>query len=205
MGLLLFLFLLLLQVAHVAAEGVTLQGNPTERRILRRPHAKARLWTIAKFFSEQDCEFVRKSLEEHLHRCADGYDLGDLAVEDVGFPTKHRTCEEVQGEDIPEDLVASPNFSGLVRRLDQLMANATKSESIYEQHGLQFVKYGQGGRFDMHYDRNYNNIFATAMVYCSSAESEGDGGETFFPNIDFRVRPTTGMAVVWFNSNQSIY
>ena len=142
---------------------------------------------------------MRKTLEEHLHRCADGYDLGDLAVEDVAFPTKHRTCEEVQGEDIPEDLVASPKFSGLVRRLDQLMANATKSESIYEQHGLQFVKYGQGGRFDMHYDRNYNNIFATAMVYCSSAESEGDGGETFFPNIDFHVRPTTGMAVVWFN------
>ena len=62
----LFLFLLLLRphqfsaakVAHVAAEGVTLQVSPTERLILRRPRAKARLWTIAKFFSEQECEFV---------------------------------------------------------------------------------------------------------------------------------------------------
>ena len=101
------------KVAHVAAEGVNLQSNPTQRRILRRPHAKARLWTIANFFSEQECEFVRKTLEEHLHRCADGYDLGDLAVEDVAFPTKHRTCvKKYRGRIFQRILSHLQNFLG---------------------------------------------------------------------------------------------
>ena len=76
--------------------------------------------------------------------------------------------------------------------------------------GLQVLKYTPGQEYKAHYDyfsaaskASKNNRISTLIMYLNDVE---EGGETFFPELDFAVSPRKGMAVYfeYFYSDQTL-
>lgn len=79
--------------------------------------------------------------------------------------------------------------------------------------GLMVVKYrGNGEQYYNHRDffepehtdmiENGGQRLATLFIYLTSLE-EDEGGETEFPLIDIKVKPSKGTAVFWWNANSN--
>jgi prolyl 4-hydroxylase len=73
--------------------------------------------------------------------------------------------------------------------------------SIPTEHGdgMQILKYTPGQEYKAHYDffsptsrASINNRISTMVIYLNDVE---EGGETFFPKLNFSVTPQKGMAV----------
>lgn len=72
---------------------------------------------------------------------------------------------------------------------------------------LQIVRYEEDQQYKPHYDffedypEKNNQRTHTIFVYLNTlADTDPHvGGETYFPNVDIRIRPVTGKAVVWEN------
>lgn len=81
--------------------------------------------------------------------------------------------------------------------------------------GLQLLHYRPGGYYKAHYDYfdprfegNRSQIenrggqrVATFMIYLNDVE---EGGETYFPHVNVRVKPERGRALVWKNTIKGI-
>ncbi|EKX53127.1 hypothetical protein GUITHDRAFT_53615, partial [Guillardia theta CCMP2712] len=73
---------------------------------------------------------------------------------------------------------------------------------------VQVVHYERGQRYDVHndwfqpgtpyyHDRVWQRIIS---FFCYLSEvPEGQGGCTFFPELDLRFRPSKGSAALWYN------
>lgn len=102
-----------------------------------------------------------------------------------------------------------PKAHPIAYKLIQLASRLTgvTDMSLFEE--VQIARYEPSQQYKPHYDAcvdehicaNPNKIYrrATMLVYlCDSFE----GGETYFPNIDYKVRPRTGHAVLFYNTDQ---
>ena len=76
--------------------------------------------------------------------------------------------------------------------------------------GLQILKYTPGQEYKAHYDffsstskAANNNRISTLVMYLNDVE---EGGETFFPKLDFSVSPQKGTAVYfeYFYTDQDV-
>ena len=75
--------------------------------------------------------------------------------------------------------------------------------------GLMVVKYSPGQEYQQHHDffkpehtdmmgGNFMQRILTFFCYLTSLDSE-DGGETEFPLLDLKIKPSKGTAVFWWN------
>ena len=96
----------------------------------------------------------------------------------------------------------------LITRLSHRISEITGTE-MKSQEELQVVRYKPGGFYKPHYDacnketddctRLNNGLgprFITFIIYLNDGF---DGGETFFPQIDTKVVPKRGKAVIFYN------
>jgi hypothetical protein len=80
---------------------------------------------------------------------------------------------------------------------------------IVNQEGLQVLKYNEGEQYESHHDffhhdhKEYDKVMAeggqrifTVYFYLNNVE---EGGETFFPRLNVKVKPKMGRAVIWQN------
>ena len=69
---------------------------------------------------------------------------------------------------------------------------------------LQCVRYTKGQEFKVHFDTLYtsdlNSRFHTLLLYLNDDFS---GGETFFPEVDMKIRPKTGRLLHFINKKQT--
>ncbi|WP_342559785.1 2OG-Fe(II) oxygenase [Psychrobacillus sp. FSL W7-1457] len=88
--------------------------------------------------------------------------------------------------------------------------SAVMNIPIEHGEGLQILKYSPGQEYKAHFDffsstskAANNNRISTLVMYLNDVE---EGGETFFPKLNFTVTPKKGMAVYfeYFYSDQTL-
>ena len=76
------------------------------------------------------------------------------------------------------------------------------------QENLQVVKYEKCQKFDIHLDHleDFNELecrgrLATCLIYLNDGNgTDFGGGETFFPEFEFKASPKKGSAIFWWNT-----
>lgn len=101
----------------------------------------------------------------------------------------------------------SHNHNEVVQSICKQIAEIVEQPIHYAQN-LQVAQYRQGGKFEAHLDcydsRETHKAFLeysgqrlyTALLYLNDVVS---GGETYFPNLNIEVSPTTGTLLVFEN------
>lgn len=101
----------------------------------------------------------------------------------------------------------------LVGRIEQKIADTTHI-AIENSEGLQVVRYPEGGYYKAHWDffnpdLRGNQVMlerggqraVTVLIYLNDLASAG--GETYFPQMDLKIRPKEGLAVIWHNIDEN--
>ena len=97
----------------------------------------------------------------------------------------------------------------IVARVEKRVS-AIMNIPIEHGEGLQILKYTPGQEYKAHYDffsstskAANNNRISTLVMYLNDVE---EGGETFFPKLDFSVSPQKGTAVYfeYFYTDQNV-
>jgi prolyl 4-hydroxylase len=101
----------------------------------------------------------------------------------------------------------------LVGRIEKKIAEITQLPAENGE-GLQVVRYLEGGYYKPHWDyfdpslaRNQvilekgGQRVITVLVYLNTLASPG--GETYFPELNLKIRPKEGTAIVWHNLDDS--
>ena len=111
-----------------------------------------------------------------------------------------RTSSSMFLEESENDIVAR-----VEKRVSSIM-----NIPIEHGEGLQILKYTPGQEYKAHYDffsstskAANNNRISTLVMYLNDVE---EGGETFFPKLDFSVSPQKGTAVYfeYFYTDQNV-
>lgn len=66
--------------------------------------------------------------------------------------------------------------------------------NLEQQERFHFVKYAINGEYKPHYDGK--DRCKTALIYLNDGFK---GGETYFPNIDRKIKPEIGKLIIWDN------
>lgn len=149
-----------------------------------------RVHVIPDFLTCRECGFIqRQALSKGLQ--ISQVQTGNITETD----TDHRASEQVWLSDGHH-----PFFRALSERVALLTQTNAKS-----QEQLQVVRYQPGGRFNEHYDAFAEGVpfwsqqrYLTLLIYLNEPE---EGGETVFPRIGKTVRPVTGTAVLFQNTD----
>lgn len=101
----------------------------------------------------------------------------------------------------------APNVGPIVRKLKILAALLIGTYESDMMEDVQVVRYKENGQYKHHYDacttpKHCGSPFklyrkATLLVYLND---DYKGGETDFPNIPYRVKPSKGDAVLFYNT-----
>jgi prolyl 4-hydroxylase len=103
-----------------------------------------------------------------------------------------------------------PSRNPILQKLSKLSTELTGFPQN-NQELVQIVKYEEGGKFDAHYDSCVQNESickgmnkgagqrrSTLLVYLNE---EIEGGETEFVNIDQKIKPETGKAILFYSTD----
>ena len=99
--------------------------------------------------------------------------------------------------------------NAIVARVEKRIS-AVMNIPIEHGEGLQILQYTPGQEYKAHFDffsstskAANNNRISTLVMYLNDVE---EGGETFFPNLNFTVMPKKGMAVYfeYFYNDQTL-
>jgi prolyl 4-hydroxylase len=96
----------------------------------------------------------------------------------------------------------------IIRRIEEKISHLTMMPVKYGE-SIQVLRYGPGEEFKPHHDyfdresiggkevlANGGQRMATLIMYLNSV---GEGGETIFPEIDLKITPKKGNAVLFYN------
>jgi prolyl 4-hydroxylase len=148
-------------------------------------HPKPDIFVVHDFLTPHECESIVVKARGSLERSAscDGHEVEDRTSEVVA----------VSQRELP-----TPT-NKILRLFSSFCEDARQLEA------LQVIRYSEGQRFDPHLDALDGPFtssgfvasarLATLFVYLADTPR---GGETTFPLLGLRIRPTRGMAVVHF-------
>jgi prolyl 4-hydroxylase len=100
----------------------------------------------------------------------------------------------------------------VVKQIEQKIADVTHV-AIENGEGLQVVRYMQGGYYKPHWDyftsHEGNRIMferggqriITVILYLNTSYARGS--ETYFPYINLKIEPKEGLALIWYNVDES--
>ena len=171
-----------------------MQSPPLMRRkppqLRRVESSKVELYLYDDFLSAKECAQVIALSDHHLRPSAVSFDNGDQYF---------RTSSTAHLSHLKSPVSA---------RLDEKICRAIGIRNEYAE-GIQAQRYDVGQEFKPHWDwfepgTNFylrmaglrGNRTWTFMVYLNE---EMEGGGTRFTEIDYAVKPKTGMAVIWNN------
>jgi prolyl 4-hydroxylase len=152
------------------------------------------IWMLTNFLSDDQCAHLMNLAPEKLSPSM-GFDLGTGENKIVNIRTSWQTYLTLQQDEI----VASIE-QRLADHLDMPIENGE---------GLQILRYEIGQEYQSHHDyfdpgfpgsaealKLGGQRRITVLMYLSEPES---GGETMFPNIGLKVKPTKGNALFFYN------
>ncbi len=146
---------------------------------------------LGNVLSDEECEGLIRMSEDKLKRSK----IGNTRTED-----DIRTSSSMFFEEGENELVAR-----IERRLSQIM-----NIPVEHGEGLQMLNYHIGQEYKAHFDffssssrAASNPRISTLVMYLNDVE---EGGETYFPKLNFSVNPQKGSAVYfeYFYDNQEL-
>lgn len=167
-----------------------LTKQDTNLNVFRVNTDKLAIFVIDEFLTDQECSELRKIDHNDLIQSPLTYDNGD---------TDFRTSSTSY---------LNPNKYPMIEMIDKKISEALGIPVEYGE-PTQLQKYQIGQQFKTHkdafdpgtdayekYAEHWGNRTWTFMVYLSDVL---EGGETYFPEIHRKFKPTLGRAVIWNN------
>ena len=123
--------------------------------------------------------------------------------------SKIGAAREVNEQRTSSGTFIEENENAIVARVEKRIS-AVMNIPIEHGEGLQILQYTPGQEYKAHFDffsstskAANNNRISTLVMYLNDVE---EGGETFFPNLNFTVMPKKGMAVYfeYFYNDQTL-
>ena len=160
------------------------------------PALKFDMFFIKNFLSETECRDIIKLCDPYFHSSTlSANSTGTRIYED----NKFRSSSTCHYHDLPV------NERKLWDKIETKICDMIKLSPSSAEH-LQLQRYRRGNQFKPHCDGfthlpkdkyfSLGNRTWTIMVYLNTVE---DGGETHFEHLNLKIKPETGMAVVWYN------
>ncbi|MFD1205236.1 2OG-Fe(II) oxygenase [Sporosarcina contaminans] len=145
---------------------------------------------LGNVLSDEECNELINMSTDKMKRSK----IGTTRVEN-----ELRTSSSMFIEESENDIVAR-----VEKRVSTIM-----NIPIEHAEGLQILRYTPGQQYKPHYDffsatsKVTNNRISTLVMYLNDVE---EGGETFFPKLNFSVSPKKGMAVYfeYFYNDQTL-
>ncbi|MEH7442976.1 2OG-Fe(II) oxygenase [Bacillus sp. JJ1122] len=170
--------------------GNKIMTEDREINIIARLHEPL-IVVLGNVLSHEECDELIRMSKDRLHRSklADGLEVDEL-----------RTSSCMFFEEGENDFVAR-----IEKRVSQIM-----NIPVEHGEGLQILNYQIGQEYKAHYDfftsknKVVNNPrISTLVMYLNDVE---EGGETYFPKLNFSVSPQKGMAVYfeYFYDDQTL-
>lgn len=146
---------------------------------------------LGNVLSDEECDELIKLSKDRMHRSKIGEtrEVNELRTSSGAF------IEESENE--------------IVVRIENRVSSIMNIP-IEHAEGLQILQYIPGQQYKAHYDffsstskAANNNRISTLVMYLNDVE---EGGETFFPKLNFSVSPKKGMAVYfeYFYTDQTL-
>jgi prolyl 4-hydroxylase len=146
---------------------------------------------LGNVLSDEECDELIRLSKDRMHRSR----IGAVREED-----ELRTSSSMFFHEGENDLIAR-----IEKRISQIM-----NIPVEHGEGLQILNYKVGQEYKAHFDfftstnKVVNNPrISTLVIYLNDVE---EGGETYFPKLQFTVSPQKGMAVYfeYFYDNQTL-
>lgn len=141
--------------------------------------------------SDEECDNLIQLSKDRLHRSKIGENRETNEM---------RTSSGMFFQNNENELIEK-----IEKRISQIM-----NVPVYHAEGIQILNYTPGQEYKPHLDyfspnskASDNNRISTLVMYLNEVE---EGGETFFPKLNFSVSPKKGMAVYfeYFYQNQDL-
>lgn len=158
---------------------------PAARRLCEAPEVSL----FPKLFTTEECAYVAALATPEFKR--------STVTPKLGAPEYLDAARNSEGSTL-HWFVADP----AVHALNQRIAAASLTKVEHGEH-LHILRYGVGQEFKPHVDWSEgidNQRIKTALVYLNE---EFEGGETFFPKADLKVKGETGDAIVFRNASDN--
>jgi prolyl 4-hydroxylase len=153
---------------------------------------------IPNFLTKDECTTIMNISNNKLFQSAVFEKEGDIQNNDIR---------------ISKQCWLNDNENNLIKNISQRIAEFTNT-NINLQEDMQVVKYDSNGFYNPHYDACDTEIYD----YCDRMNKENgaryitfimylndgfEGGETLFPNINQKVKPEMGKAVIFYNTDNN--
>jgi prolyl 4-hydroxylase len=151
---------------------------------------------VPEFLSEMECQHLISISESEgfqVSLVGRGQYSNDSEDKSEGFQnvlSQNRTSSSV---------VLQPSQGTVVAEIEARLAGLVDLP-VEQLESLVVVKYESGQFFRPHHDGVFRSY--TVFIYLNDLPPDG-GGETRFPEIGLRIKPSRGTAVVWKNSTKS--
>ena len=162
-------------------QSIPLFGSPT-------------VWLIRNFLSEEECSHLIRLAGDKLDRSA--------------VMNGENGESELSGDRSSWQTSLNIRHDSVVAEIEQRLAQHV-SLPVEHGEGMQVIRYGHGQEFKPHHDYfdpalpgfaetldRRGQRRTTVLMYLSAPEA---GGETIFPAINLRIKPTTGYALCFKN------
>jgi prolyl 4-hydroxylase len=185
-------------------EGESSTKTPQPRRLLSvgvQKHAKC-VWTADDILTERECQTIIDASKDSLSRSTV---LKGASEED---PALNNGRTSTNAWLLAKDLDIDSEAFKVLLKIEKITETFTDIP-IENQEGLQVLKYNEGEQYESHHDffhdnhKEFDKVMAeggqrifTVYFYLNNVE---EGGETFFPRLDVKIKPKTGRAVIWQN------
>lgn len=176
------------QRALICAMDIDEVGNPTGPFEFERPIPSAHISVFKSFLGDDECEYLQAIARPRLQRAmVVDPKTGQLIYDPV------RKSSFTSFPFVDEN----PAIHALNRRI------AAATATTYEQgEPLQILSYAHGDEYKLHSDalpQSANQRTSTFLVYLND---DYVGGETDFPNLDFKFKGSPGDAIWFENADQ---
>jgi prolyl 4-hydroxylase len=152
---------------------------------------------IPNFLNQNECQYlIDLSEKTGFTRSFVGRGSYALGKEDIS-----ENLQNIYSDNRTSSSVTIPNMhmdetiSQIEHRLSGLVGLP-----LLQLEDLVVVKYQSGQHFGAHHDGIFRPF--TVFIYLNDLPENG-GGETRFPELNLRIRPRAGTAVMWMNSSRS--
>mmetsp|Transcript_74471 Transcript_74471/g.116504 ORF Transcript_74471/g.116504 Transcript_74471/m.116504 type:complete len:569 (-) Transcript_74471:85-1791(-) len=151
-------------------------------------HTEPKIYLVPNFISDEECnhllELSRANWAPTLVMTAGPNGSPD------DLKQKSSTLRTSHGSVI--DYAATPMVADIEKRLSNLAGM-----DVNHLERLVMVRYQEGQEYKIHHDGTWRLV--TIFIYLNDLDEDAEG-ETFFPNLDIKIKPRKGCAVMWPNT-----
>lgn len=154
-------------------------------------HKDPKIYLIPNFVSDAEIEHLLDLAEEYWFPSVVG--TGVYRTNDESKDLSNKASQNRTSCSCMLRSAQTPMVEGIEQRL-----SAVAGTQVDHLESLNMVRYMPGQFFNKHHDGRFRP--KTVFIYLNDLP-EGDDGETFFPELKLRFKPSKGCAIMWTNTH----